>query len=517
MAEERPTKWVRFEEPVRDLPDAKHITEYSPKTNLPNGGLSHLAIPNVNKGSSSSISPSAQDIYKWTNSHKAIAPVLHQRRSRDEGKQLSKDPISSFIGWDISLVEWCSSLALWLGSRTVRTGGYTQVGRAVDDSTAVIDCMLCHPNPYAHLDSRSRSEAIRLSKLGNALHPPPPIPITAIGYPIQVIGKVSQFHSEQQIKAESIKPCESTNDQWIHVQAVVELHKLKYSVPKPFEIPVETHAEKLIRLASFKQLLHAHEPSSPLTHGTSSVPASLLIPRTMHYMQHGLGDARRWDLDEDPLSTPTKLRNIQTDGTGTLHDQAPTSAVFTLSHLRRVPELAFLACRVVNAETRRHAGPDVDAKKAGQTQTSSVKTVKTHSRWSSLVRVRMKHLFMWALVKLYQEGSIVLYDRLLPPPSATVLVSNLMFSSPSLSSAKCVVPEEDGYLSDPLMYEEDEAYVPVTLALLAAPVREIMRAMGIMGKSPEVRAQDIMRHLNDRWVHINLQTVEEAIQLIVID
>jgi hypothetical protein len=166
------------------------------------------------------------------------------------------------------------------------------------------------------------------------------------------------------------------------------------------------------------------------------------------------------------------------------------------------------------------AKPDADAEKAGQTQTSSIKTVKTHSRLSSLVRVRMKCLFMWVVLELYKEGSIVLYDRPLPLPSIALdnrLLSSSLFSSSGISSAKHVIPEEDAYLSDPPMYEEDEAYVPMTPALLVAPVQEIIRAMGIRGKSPKVRADNVMGHLkvlNVRWANIDLQAVEEAIQFI---
>lgn len=134
--------------------------------------------------------------------------------------------------------------------------------------------------------------------------------------------------------------------------------------------------------------------------------------------------------------------------------------------------------------------------------------------------MRMKRLFMWAVLKLYEQGSIVLYDRPLSPPSDLLPVPSAMFLSRHLSSAKCVVPEEDAYLSDPPMYEEDEAYVFVTPKLLIAPVREMMRGMGTRGKSAEVRAESIMRRLqmsDRRWEHIGLKAVEQAMQLIVLD
>lgn len=108
-------------------------------------------------------------------------------------------------------------------------------------------------------------------------------------------------------------PCQSTNDQWKHWKTVVELHKSKYSVPKPFEIPAplvsscETGSEELgnrderglpaaasniasssnrqnYALASgtnipvpstpSKRPLHDHAPSSPLTDSTTSALSS---------------------------------------------------------------------------------------------------------------------------------------------------------------------------------------------------------------------------------------------------
>lgn len=237
-----------------------------------------------------------------------------------------------------------------------------------------------------------------------------------------------------------------------------------------------------------------------------------------HYMQHGIGNVHH--IDEGLLSSPPNLQPIQTHRTDTPHTlpgQVSASPAFTLSHLRRVPELALLASRVTNAETRRHAQSDADAKQAGPAQKSSL---NARSRSSTTTHMRMKRLFMWAVLNLYKQGSIVLCNRPLAPPSNLVPASSPMFSSRHPSSAKCVVPEEDAYLSDPPMYEEDEAYVPVTPKLLTAPVQEIMRGMGIRGKSVEVRVEGIMRRLqmsDHCWERIGLQAVEQAMQLIVLD
>ena len=77
-------------------------------------------------------------------------------------------------------------------------------GYVVDDSTAVIDCVLRHPSP-PKIQSTWSGLGPRLSASSNGSpFPPPPTPITAIGYPVQVIGKVVRFHESRQIIAESI-------------------------------------------------------------------------------------------------------------------------------------------------------------------------------------------------------------------------------------------------------------------------------------------------------------------------
>lgn len=75
----------------------------------------------------------------------------------------------------------------------------------VDDSTGVIDCILRHLGPLAHLDSNAR--AAYWSSAQRHVPIPvraPPLPATAIGYPVEVIGKVLEFHGQRRISAKSI-------------------------------------------------------------------------------------------------------------------------------------------------------------------------------------------------------------------------------------------------------------------------------------------------------------------------
>ncbi|KAG2336659.1 hypothetical protein BDR05DRAFT_970944 [Suillus weaverae] len=517
MEEARPAKRVRFQEAACDPERADTIESSS---------ISMSNQPTA---------PSEQDIYKWTTTDEARAPclvrdVLSMRENISQGRNSRFYWLGHIPCLNVVIVGVVVGIEV-----SERWTMYT-----VDDSTAVIDCMLRHPLPYAHLNTKGMStEAIRA--LRERPLPPPPLPVTANGYTVEVVGKVMQFHGSRQINAISMKACESTNDQWTHVKTVVELHKSKYAVPKPFKIPAKVSLPSLI--PSKRPLC---EPSSPLTHSSTSKSSSLLIPGSIgppkflhpsrlrtadltdvifqeylrHYLEHASGNRREWNYGEGILT----------------QDRTPevsTSPAFTLSDLRRVPELALLANRVVYAEMRRRTPPDAGGEKTGQTRKSFI------SRFSyDHPRLKMKNLFMWAAHQLYEEGSIVLHDRPWALTTASAfcdtagstpanssapsdaMLSSAIFSCPGADLSKSFISDDDSYLSDPPPCEEDEAYVPVTPALLVAPVRDIMLARGVKGKSPRVRAQDIARELmrsDNRWARIDLEDVEEAIELIVID
>ncbi|KAG2036758.1 hypothetical protein BDR03DRAFT_958842 [Suillus americanus] len=588
--------------------------------------------------SSSSTPPSAQDIWKWTFTKEATAPCfIRDALSMKESN--TRDTDFYWLGHIPCRTVIIVGIVVGIQDYEKRTL-YT-----IDDSTAVIECVLRHRLPPKAPMNAEASRSVQKSKweaTSPIPPPPPPAPVTAIGYPVQVIGKVVRFYDKRQIVVDSIEPCQSTNDQWKHWKTVAELHKSRYSVPKPFEIPAplavsscETGSEELgnsherlpaatsnvvssserqtcalvsrtgmhVPRTPLKRPSHDHTPSSPLTDSTTSAasspikygstdPPKLRHPSRLHardltentfrlYLKHYMDNAAvtlEWDADVDLFSTPTKRPRISLDQTpkartvytthdmtpraSALNDSAPRRPAFTLSHLRRVPELALLACRVVYTETKRRVRAERDAEKdkAVQTQKTSLKHThvpsskalahsQTRTKPTDMPRVKMKRLFSWAVLKLYEEGSIVLWDRPLMPvpvsglrppgsgdtsglwktPNDTASCSSAnktvfstanstMFSSTGASSSKFVMSEEDAYLSDPPMYEEDEAYVSVTPTLLAAPVREIMRAKGVRGKSAKVGAEEITRCLrreDARWARIGAWAVEETMEMIL--
>ncbi|KAG1823528.1 uncharacterized protein BJ212DRAFT_1324897, partial [Suillus subaureus] len=531
-----------------------------------------------NEMSSPSTSPSAQEIWKWTFTKEANAPCFI-RDALAMKESNTRDADFYWLGHIPCRTVIIVGIVVGIQDYEKRTM-YT-----IDDSTAVIDCVLRHRLPPKAPTNADASRSVQKSKweaTSPIPPPPPPTPVTAIGYPVQVIGKVVLFYDTRQIVAESIEPCQSTNDQWKHWKTVVELHKSRYSVAKPFEIPAplavsscETGSdgnshEKLPAAASniassskrqtcalasgagirvprtpLKRPLHDHAPSSPITDSTTSAPSSpIKHGSTMTDLFSTPTKRPRIPLDQTPKARTVSTTHDMTPRASALKDSAPRRPAFTLSHLRRVPELALLACRVVYTETKRRARAERDAERE-----KAVQTHKTSSNIPYMPRVKMKRLFSWAVLKLYEEGSIVLWDKPLMPvpvsglrppgsgdtsglwktPNDTASCSSVnnsvfstanstMFSSTGASSSKFVMSEEDAYLSDPPMYEEDEAYVSVTPTLLAAPVREIMRAKGIRGKSAKVGAEEVTRCLrreDARWARIGAWAVEETMDMIL--
>ncbi|KAI0370494.1 hypothetical protein BV20DRAFT_1052262 [Pilatotrama ljubarskyi] len=178
---------------------------------------------------------------------------------------------------------------------------------------------------------------------------------------------------------------------------------------------------------------------------------------------------------------------------------------YTLSHLRRVPELALLARRVVQAEDHRRAKEGRKKAKADASRCTSQTRDRSQSSYASAstsakgedtalaepkaLAAATKRLFRQAVRTLFQDGSIVLWDgpvRPLPEPALDPLVPSSFSSalwksnastsssmSTSVSSTKSgsrssrSFPrydewDEEAPLSDPEAGEE--AYVPLTPA-----------------------------------------------------
>jgi hypothetical protein len=128
----------------------------------------------------------------------------------------------------------------------------------------------------------------------------------------------------------------------------------------------------------------------------------------------------------------------------------------------------------------------------------------------------MKRLFQWAIVKLYEEGSIVLWDGAVRPlplheegretsglwkVNSTVGADSTTFSSVSFGTSggntlRVEDDEEDeGELSDPPANGEEEAYITLTPAHLASHVEKAISALMTRSQSTATQTHN---HTNNR-------------------
>ncbi|GJE94558.1 hypothetical protein PsYK624_107280 [Phanerochaete sordida] len=242
-------------------------------------------------------------------------------------------------------------------------------------------------------------------------------------------------------------------------------------------------------------------------------------------------------------------------------DQTPRAVVppadlqgYTLSHLRRVPELALLARRVVGAEARRRAR---DERKRAQavgspaksyhTSAASVRPSVASAKPGEPPGAKAKRLFRYAVRQLYDEGAIVLWDgpvRALPPapipapafgaaqPAHDSQKENRLWrvkdagtQASSVSQAGHDREEDEGELSDPP--EDEDAYVPLTneylsrivekaiAEIMAKPVSRREGGFKKAGPPPGPTPAEITNHLHrrdERWARVGDWAVKDALE-----
>ncbi|KAF5311000.1 hypothetical protein D9619_007926 [Psilocybe cf. subviscida] len=228
---------------------------------------------------------------------------------------------------------------------------------------------------------------------------------------------------------------------------------------------------------------------------------------------------------------------------------------FTLSYLRRVPELSLLASRVVEAVARRHYREE---RKRLKERSSSSRTKPPSSASSSSSGVlppakfaeKKKRLFKWAVIELLHEGGIALWDgpvRRCPPAHARAGVGELsklwkaststsMTSDSSLfgntttnttntttsnlTSSQQDLEDEEAreYLSDPSSTHAEESYVPLTPPYLASAVENAISVLvahyaSIGRPYAGATKEGILSVLrkDDRWRFVGDWSVEETL------
>lgn len=265
-----------------------------------------------------------------------------------------------------------------------------------------------------------------------------------------------------------------------------------------------------------------------------------------------------------PRPRPGSASRLDRDGHG---DDNEDVMGCTLSFLLRVPELSNLARRVVHAEMRRR-----EKTRQSQAQSGAIMSVYTSREQQQPRRAaslsssstegtlpKVKRLFSWAIRKLYQEGSIIIWDgsalsvSVLEPHMA--LDSSMLYRSSRLDNTSSgggpsrlfsrhgtggiqQPADNDSMedLSDPP--SDEEAYASLSTAYLATQVERAMRSLTALQQTtrrkgtnentymgpavsrrrllplPGPTKEDITTHLkrgDDRWKGINGWAVQEAL------
>ncbi|KAJ7127954.1 hypothetical protein C8R44DRAFT_873728 [Mycena epipterygia] len=448
----------------------------------------------------------------------------------------------------------------------------TRIVYHVDDGTAVIECH--HRSPALNKPKETKSESALLEPMAN------------VGCSVTVTGRISPWHETRRIHIDSIVRCPSANDEpkhWINVRA---LHKTHYSLEEPFiiplrpasQLPTHTNAAQVPATPSAA----SSTPSSPFKSPTKSdashaSPHKLRHPSRLHtndltgnafriYVKHYMDNADDFLPVAPEPSTPTKSSHNKlppADETPRPHDRTPKRVPaldftrtfvsddptrgFTLSYLRRVPELSLMAKRVVKAEAKRRArDARKKAKEGGSSQKPAVVT-KIMLDDKQKLHPRMKRLFQVAILQLVKDGDVIPWEGPVRPclPSgdtpgpdtsglwkmnssvATVGGNSTMFSSASIAEDD----EDEGELTDPA--DEEEAFVPLSPTLLATTVEKAITTLISRATErahartdpnrPRVRVpaagptvDEIVSFLkkDDLWRNLSDFTVKEALSLL---
>lgn len=164
--------------------------------------------------------------------------------------------------------------------------------------------------------------------------------------------------------------------------------------------------------------------------------------------------------------TGSKVDETKTDPSETLG--------FTLSYLRRVPELALLAQRVVRAA----------AKQRAQSQPKSESSVRMSSEPESR---KVKRLFQFAIRQLFKEGAIVLWEGPVRPASAAISLDTLALwkvksdQDTKSMSIRQEFDDEDPELSDP--EDDEESYLPLRPESLLPIIENTIRTLVARAKA----------------------------------
>ncbi|KAE9406748.1 hypothetical protein BT96DRAFT_851400 [Gymnopus androsaceus JB14] len=405
---------------------------------------------------------SIDEIFKWIFTPAAVAPCFICD-IRTMKRQTEKSQVDF---WWLKRVP-CRSVkivGMVVGVQTYER----RILYLVDDGTAVIECVhKCGAPPPPSPTKAGKAKAS---------DPMLPKPVAWIGDTIEVVGRIEEFKYEQarrQLLVQEIVRCKSVNEKLDHWQLVLNLHDTTYSLSQPFTIPApQIPSPKQIpsSASSSSQRSESSPPASASSSPASSTPAKpgspirLRHPSRLHtvdlnaitfriYIKHYLDTALKlidsdtesdYSDDDAGPSTPTRRPRL-TDQTPRRRtsfsvDETPRPARrpilhtiessescsskkgFTLSYLRRVPELSEMARRIVKAQAKRRDREErkkmkeaaATQRRGGRSDERASKSQPSASSTSTSTSIslvgQLKRVWQTAIIELLQEGSIVLWD-----------------------------------------------------------------------------------------------------------
>ncbi|KAF5357252.1 hypothetical protein D9756_006662 [Leucocoprinus leucothites] len=241
---------------------------------------------------------------------------------------------------------------------------------------------------------------------------------------------------------------------------------------------------------------------------------------------------------DDADATPQSKARKRLKGSSPIFANDKTCQGFTLSYLRRVPELSLMAKRVVKQRAREldKKARDAAASQVTPKSSSSKQPVKRVKLDKASLTAKKKRLFQWAVCELLRDGSIVLWDGPKRPcpdedtygnTNASMLwkySSSATADSSLFSNAGNPTQDDDDELelSDP--EPDEEAYVSTKPRLLAPSIADALRALALAPPQRQVvkrkdliggsTKEDVLRYLrrDDRWAFIGEWNVAEALE-----
>ena len=330
--------------------------------------------------------------------------------------------------------------------------------------------------------------------------------------------------------------------------------------------PVSSPDYVLLSCASHANFFVQLKSPVKLRHPTKLHKQDLTVNTLKIYLKHYMDNQTHTDDDHRSLEhpatisdTPIKRRRTSTDALmprPTFENRAiaapppepthrqrkrrkidPEAGVhgLTMSYLRRVPELRLLVERIIAAEDKKKRQAARQAREEAKSRGLPIppKTEDPKSRTST--QERTKRLFRQAIVRLCDEGSIVLWDgpcRVWGPEqdsnSSRLWHTNITVDT-TVSSIGVSTMGGDSHLEDSQNHEmsefdpKEESYVSLTPAHLGKYVekaigeicsrKEKARGSGLRGfKGPTLTEILSLLKADGRWRNIGECAVAEALQ-----